>query len=171
MPNKKSRYLIQNRLVDVLAAIQVMGSSTWDSRPIRDWKLFLDDKPQSAESWESLFAEHPEFFGARDHQSGQRHYFLLLRRAYPKTIEPDTGCEISSEQLEKLRVSGEYRNARLARRALTPEQVAALVSTAVELEIRAAALEDRARWWIPLAAALLAFAGAILGSLVKVAFE
>jgi hypothetical protein len=167
----KLRYLTENRLADVLAAIQVMGSSTWDSRPIKDWKLFLYDKPQSADSWESLFAEHPEFFGSREHRSGQRHYFLLLRRAYPKTIEPDTGFEISNEQLEKLRVSGDYRDARLARRALTPEQVVALMNAAVELEIRAAALEDRARWWIPLAAAVLAFTGAILGSMLKVIIE
>jgi len=36
---------------------------------------------------------------------------------------------------------------------LTPEQVSALINAAVELEVRAAAIEDRAGWWIPLAAA------------------
>jgi hypothetical protein len=76
----KSPYLIDQRLADVLAAIQVMGSTTWDSRPMKDWQLYLHQRPVSAESWEKIFEEHPEFFGARDHQSGIRHHFLLLRR-------------------------------------------------------------------------------------------
>jgi hypothetical protein len=163
----KSPYLLEHRLADVLAAIQVMGSTTWDSRPIEDWQLVLPKRPLSAESWDTFFQQHPEFFGVRDHPARGPHYFLLLRRSYPKTIDPDTGRTLTFEELNELKSTGRYRYARLARRVLTPDQVSSLMDAAIELQVRAAALVDRGRWWIPLAAATLAFAGALLGSLLK----
>src|ERR1043166_5648521 len=162
----KSPYLSSHRLADVLAAIQVMGSTVWDSRPIEHWKPHLGDVPQSASSWEEIFTQHPEFFGVREWQ-GRNTYFLRLRRAYERTIDPVSLKEISDQQLEELKRQNKYDETKLARRALTPSQVEALMKTAIELQVRAAALADRTRWWIPLAAAVLGFLGAIVGSLLK----
>lgn len=162
----KSPYLIDHRLADVLAAIQVMGSTVWDSRPIENWTPHLGDRPQSAQTWNALFDEHPEFFGTREWE-GHPLYFLRLRRAYERTVDPVSLKEISNEKLEDLKAKGEYANAKLARRSLAPSQVEALMKTAIELQVRAAALADRARWWVPLAAAVLGFGGAVLGSLLK----
>jgi hypothetical protein len=74
---------------------------------------------------------------------------------------------LREEELEELKRTGAYATASLARRALTPDQVSWLLSAAIELQVRSAALIDRGRWWLSLVAAVLAFAGAILGSLLK----
>jgi hypothetical protein len=164
----KSPYLAHAlRLADVLAAIQVMGSHLWDSRPVEDWKLNLGERPQSIASWEELFTAHPEFFGSRKSNDGRMLYYLRLRRAYERTIDPTSLDELSAEEIETRKKSGSYESDKLSRRGLTPEQVETLMKTAIELQVRAAALEDRSKWWIPLAAAVLGFVGAVLGSLLK----
>ena len=162
----QSPYLAEHRLADILAAIQVMGSHVWDSRPLEHWKPHLGAEPQSTTSWEVVFAQHPEFFGTQEWE-GRQQYFLRLRRAYERTVDPVSLKEISDQQLQELKAHDGYATAKLARRALTPLQVEALMKTAIELQDRASALADRTRWWIPLAAALLAFLGAVLGSILK----
>ncbi|MEK6301444.1 MAG: hypothetical protein AABO41_12035 [Acidobacteriota bacterium] len=52
------------RLQDVIAAIQVMGSSAWVNKRIRDWEESLGI-PRSAETWEAVLRDHPEFFTVR----------------------------------------------------------------------------------------------------------
>jgi hypothetical protein len=163
----KSPYLDnEHRLADILAAIQVMGSHLWDSRNTEDWKRHLGEKPQSALSWEALFAEHPEFFGQAD-WGGKTLHFLRLRRAYERTIDPNSLRELTDSEIEALKDKNEYDKARLARRTLTPEQVEALMNAAIELQVRAGALADRKRWWLPALTAGLGFLGALAGSLVK----
>jgi hypothetical protein len=162
-----SPYLEPNRLPDILAAIQVMGSHLWDSRTVEDWKLNLGDKPQSAGTWEKLFLDHPEFFGTNN-WNGRELHVLRLRRAYERSVNPDTFVELSKEEMQALKDSGEYAKAKLARRPLTPSQVEALMKTAIELQVRAAALADRQRFWVSLAApAVTGLLGAALGYLLK----
>jgi len=164
----KSPYLAHpQRLADVLVAIQVMGSSLWDSREIKDWQAQLGDRPQSLSGWEALFAQHPEFFGSHERDGGRMLHWLRLRRAYERTIDPESFSELLPEEIEQLKTSGAFAKARLARRALSPAQVEALMKTAIELQVRAGALEDRSRWWLPLLAAVVGFLGAVLGSLLK----
>jgi hypothetical protein len=52
------------RLQDVIAAIQVMGSSAWVTKRVEDWTESLGI-PRSAETWEEVLREHPEFFSVR----------------------------------------------------------------------------------------------------------
>ena len=162
----KSPYLVEHRLADVLCAIQVMGSHAWDSRKIEDWQENLGSKPQSANTWEDVLADHPEFFGSRVWKENRLH-FLRLRRSYERTVDPETFMELPPEDIRQLKQSGEFHNSRLSRKALLPTQVEALMKTAIELQVRAAVLADRRRWWIPIAAAALGFGGAVVGSLFK----
>jgi hypothetical protein len=167
-----SPYLVPNRLPDILAAIQVMGSHFWDSRQIEHWVNNLGPKPQSAASWEALFADHPEFFGNDELKDGRTLYVLRLRRAYENNMDPDTFAEVPAEELRELKAAGKYQVTKiLSRRPLTPSQVEALMKTAIELQVRAAALADRRRYWISIAVpALVGLAGAALGYLLKAGY-
>ena len=165
----RSPYLSNpHRVADILAAIQVFGSHRWDSREMKDWKENLGDAPQSGSSWEEVLAEHPEFFGVYIGKEDKKTYhYLRLRRAYERTIDPDTLRELTDKDIKELRDKGAFYTTKLARKALAASQVEALMKTAIELQVRAAALEDRTRWWLPLAAAALGFIGALLGSFIK----
>jgi hypothetical protein len=163
----KSPYLgNEHRLADILAAIQVMGTHLWDSRPIDHWQPNLGEKPQSAKSWDELFLEHPEFFGEAQWDD-KKIYFLRLRRAYEKTIDPNSLKELTDAEIEELKSSEKYNSRKLSRRPLTPQQTESLIKAAIELQVRAGALDDRKRWWLPLLSAGLGFLGALAGSLVK----
>jgi hypothetical protein len=60
----ESPYQKDWRLQDVIAAIQVMGASAWVNMRIGDWAELLG-LPRSAETWEAILKEHPEFFKVR----------------------------------------------------------------------------------------------------------
>jgi len=59
-----SPYKTPWRLQDVIAAIQVMGSSAWVTKRIREWEESLGT-PRSADTWEEVLRDHPEFFYVR----------------------------------------------------------------------------------------------------------
>ena len=65
MKRTKSPYLIDFRLADVVAAVQVMGIYPWGSRQVDDWTKKLG-KPLSADFWTTIFRQHPEFFRLTD---------------------------------------------------------------------------------------------------------
>jgi hypothetical protein len=163
-----SPYLLhQGRLADVIAAIQVLGSHLWDSREIKDWKKNIGEKPLSANEWETIFMDHPEFFG-KDISDGRELYFLRLRRAYEQTVDTKTQRELPEQELAQYKAHDSYNPDNLARRALTPNQIEALIKAAVELQVRAAAFEDRKRWWwTTLLSAALSFLGALSGAWLK----
>jgi hypothetical protein len=166
----KSAYLVHDkRLPDILAAIQVMGSHVWDRRTLDDWKSYLGNKPQSASAWESLFNDHPEFFGWVDFD-GKTFYFLRLRGAFERTVDPISLRELNAEEIATLKKNNQYWESKIARRTLPPSTLEALMKAAIELQVRAAALDDRKRWWIPLLTAALGFVGALVGSLAKSLF-
>ena len=168
MRRKKSPYLSSTeRLSDILAAIQVMGSHRWDSREMKDWKMHLGDHPQSGATWEDVLSQHPEFFGTTRKDGGATYHFLRLRRSYERTVDPDTLRELTDKEIGDLKDRNLYDSARLSRKPLLPTQVEALMKTAVELQVRAAALDDRSKWWIPLAAGAFSLVGGLAGSLLK----
>ncbi|MHC4183617.1 MAG: hypothetical protein ACYSR0_09735 [Planctomycetota bacterium] len=59
---RKNKYLIDGRLEDVLALIQVLALDEDSHRSERGLQKELIEKPKSAESWQTLAIEHPEFF-------------------------------------------------------------------------------------------------------------
>jgi hypothetical protein len=156
----KSPYLKNpHQLSDVLTAIQVMGTQKWDNRT----RGLLGDSPQSAATWAKLFDARPEFFGSRIW------YHLRLRHADERTFNPVTLHELTEQEIKDW--GDKNKDGILSRKPLMPSQIEALMKTAIELQVRAAALEDRTRWWIPLVAAFLGFIGAVggaaLGSMLK----
>jgi len=178
---KRSAYLEHpQRLADIMAAIQVMGSHVWDTRPIYDWVKVLGDRPLSVETnkWEDLFEKHPEFFGKELWDRKKREegvevylYYLRWRRAYERTIETVSLKELTSEQIEALKAEKTYNEKKIARKALTPEQVGTLLTAAMELQDRAIGFEARTRWLltalISLGTAVLGLLGVIVGAMLK----
>jgi len=164
-----SPYLVPNRLPDVLAAIQVMGSHFWASQEMKHWVVNLGAQPQSSATWEEVFAAHPEFFGVDHLKDGRTLYVLRLRRAYENTVDEKTRAEVSAEEIQHLKSTGEYQKTRvLSRPRLQASQVEALMKTAIELQVRAAALADRRRFWATLTVpAAVGLFGAVLGYLLK----
>jgi hypothetical protein len=175
---RKSRYLEHpERLSDIMAAIQVMGTHIWDSRPIDHWIGVLGQRPVSVDSgrWEDVFDRHPEFFGndvwKQNVNETQVSYYLRWRRVGERTIDPLSLKELSNEEIEALKVKGEYDKKKLARKALTPDQIGTLLNAAIELQDRAVGFEARSRWWLPIVisivTALLGLLGVLVGAMLK----
>jgi hypothetical protein len=132
-----SPYLKANRLQDIIGALQIMGSYQPYKLSLEDWKMVFENPPISAKSWSEVFTEHPEFFRKND----EGLFSLMWRKAMP------------------------HQNT--SRASLSADQTMALMDTA--LQFHAKAQEDRRdrRWWIPIVAAIMAFAGAVLGAYLK----
>jgi hypothetical protein len=156
-----------HRLADVLAAIQVFGTHRYASRSLLDWSQILGERPQSARTWQEVLSAHPEFFGSSEQDDGQNFYFLRLRRSMQRTVDPETQHEYTPAEIKQLKQTGQYDDLRLVRRTLGSGQIEALMKTAIELQIRAAALEDRSRWWPVLTPAILGLVGVLVGSLLR----
>jgi hypothetical protein len=159
----KSPYLKDNRLPDIVGALQVMGIYPWGGRKGEDWAKSLG-KPLSATEWPSLFAQHPEFF--RITSSGW--VSLRWRHAYFRTFDPQLGRELTPVELSAL---APPQKDDLTFRPLTSDQVEALMKTAIEFHTHAITHEQERRWLSPLLfsllGAVLAFAGAIIGAYLK----
>lgn len=58
----KFPYSNENRLADVIALIQVLSLHENSHRSLKGLTSELQGKPNSAESWDEIAKEHPEFF-------------------------------------------------------------------------------------------------------------
>ena len=58
----KSPYLKDQRLADVIAAIQAMGTYKYYKLPFAGWSKRITGSEGKAEEWKAIFIEHPEFF-------------------------------------------------------------------------------------------------------------
>ncbi|KAB7732002.1 N-carbamoyl-L-amino acid amidohydrolase [Rudanella paleaurantiibacter] len=159
----KNPYLINNRLADVIAAIQVMGTYKFYKLPFDKWADRISGTTDSGIYWKEVFEEHPEFFrldGNREKAS------LVWRRQYPKRYHVDQEKKLSQSEYEKL--SEKDKQERISRVPLTSEDIKALVSTAISLHSRALEEEKESRWWIPL---LVSGGGGLLGALLGAFFR
>ncbi len=161
MLEKQSPYLShQNRLSDVIAAIQVMGVYRHSARKIEAWVELLGNKPKSADNWLKIFNEHPEFFRAGLDEDG--FHTLVLRRAQPRTYNTKTGDEISIKEFKALEQSARKQ---YSRRPLSTEQILALIDAAAKLQTQATIRRQELRWWVSIVVtALAALAGSIIGA-------
>lgn len=153
MTHSKSPYLESGRLEKVLAAIQILGSYDWASRKAVSWAEKLDTVQESA-AWHKLFKDHPEFF-----RVGEDSWVSLRwRHGYDRIYSVSMHRELSPEEMSALQsMTGEEK---LSRRPLTPEQIAGLMKTAIELHGRAIAHEQERRWLTPF---LFPVLGAVFG--------
>jgi hypothetical protein len=83
------------------------------------------------------------------------------RRQYPKRFHVDLEKHLSVEEYQALH---EDQKDRVSREPLNPEDIKALVDTAINLHSRALESEHARKWWIPLASSAIGgLLGAILG--------
>ena len=151
-----------NRLGDVIAAIQVMGTYKFYKLSFDDWADRISGNSANGNYWLKVFIEHPEFFrldGKREKAS------LVWRRQYPRRYDVDSEKRLTKEEYEGL--PEQRRESRISRNPLTPDDIKTLIDTAIDLHSRSLEQEKDKRWWIPLASAIGGLVGAIVGGLIK----
>ena len=153
MAHARSPYLESGRLEKVLAAIQILGSYDWASREASSWAEKLETL-QDSDDWSNLFKDHPEFF--RVGKDGW--VSLRWRHGYDRIYSVAAHKELTSEEIAAL--TAKLNVEKLTRKPLTPEQIAGLMKTAIELHGRAIAHEQERRWLTPF---LFPILGAMLG--------
>jgi hypothetical protein len=158
----KSPYLqYENRLADVIAAIQVMGAYKFYKLDFSNWADRITGDKNNADYWKKIFEQHPEFFRL---DSLKEKASLVWRRQYPKRYNVDTNAIITKEEFYRLTDADKLR---ISRNPLEAETIRSLVQTAIDLHSRALDhLQDR-RWWIPLAASTI---GGLVGAIIGGAF-
>ena len=162
--SSKSVYLLEYRLSDIMAAIQVLGASNWQSLKQEHWLEQLG-RPQSSstKSWNEVFQQHPEFFWLEDREQRAT---LRWRFALEKSFDAYAGKLYTAEQKEQLTDSAIRE--RLTRRPLSADEIGMLMNTAMELHTRALSLQQESRWWVPIVSS---FIGGILGAVLGVVLK
>lgn len=162
MRNSESPYLHDpNRLGDVIAAIQAMGTYKFYKLSFDQWADRISGDSSKGDHWRNVFEEHPEFFrldGPRIKAS------LVWRRQYPKRFDVNTERSLSRDEFYKLT---EEEKAHVSRNPLSPADIKALIDTAINLHSRSLERQKERRWWIPLTSAFGGLVGAIAGALIK----
>ena len=160
-----SSYLVESRLQDIIAAIQVMGSyPKFTSRETDRWEAKLG-KPKSGADWYDVCSEHPEFFrtNVTSRNGPQKWVGLRWRWALDEDYSPTERVRLGQDRIDGL-PSGEKK--KLTRPPLESSQIEALISSAIQLHSRA--IEDRkeARWLLPIIIpAAMGLVGVIIGAL------
>ncbi|WP_299385991.1 N-carbamoyl-L-amino acid amidohydrolase [uncultured Lacinutrix sp.] len=148
---KTSPYLSnQNRLADVIAAIQVMGSYKFYKLNFSDWADRISGDLNEADKWGKVFIEHPEFF--RIDQTKKK-ASLVWRRNHPKNYNVDTRNEITKADFLAL---SDEKKTRISRSPLSNNDISMLIESAISLHSRALQLKQDSRWWIPIVIGVIA---------------
>ena len=135
---KKRPYLIENRLADVIALIQVLALDKFAHRSESALIKELKTTPKSTKLWKNVALGHPEFF--RVAEDKEESISLIARHTQP--------INNSSSSYEKL----------------SPEHMVELIKTSIKLYD--SQLESSRAWtfWIPLAGALVGAFGGVFAS-------
>ena len=147
----------ENRLADVVAAIQATGSYKYYKLDFATWSERISGSTDQADHWEAVFKEHPEFFRLNTERT---HASLVIRRQRQKLYNVDD---------ERLWTKQEYKaladplKVRFSRAPLEVDEIQALVKVAIELHARAESQRRERRW---LVAPALALVGALLGGIL-----
>jgi hypothetical protein len=157
--DEKNPYLKDDRLADVIAALQIMGTYPWAKREVDSWAKKLGDH-KSGGNWKVVFKDHPEFFSLVEEQA-----CLRWRFGYRRNYDVYEEKILTEDEIGAL--SEEKKN-EITRKPLENEQVETLIKTAIELHSRAIAHEQEKRWLTPLLFALL---GIILGAVLQAAIR
>lgn len=155
----ESPYLESNqRLSDVIAAIQAMATYKFYKLDFRGWADRIVGDAKKADHWKKIFEEHSEFFRL---DSGRKKASLVVRRQHQKLYDVDQEKKISRQEYASL-----ASKERISRTPLTSDEISTLINTAIELHSRAVDQENLKKWWIPIVTAIAGFLGAIIGALV-----
>lgn len=153
-----------NRLGDVIAAIQAMGVYKFYKLEFSKWADRISGGGETGEYWRRIFEEHPEFFrldGERKRAS------LVWRRQYPRRFHVDRQKVLTEDEYDALSLPERQR---LSRVPLSADDIHALVGTAINLHQRALEANRERRWWVPLASAVGGLTGAIIGAVLPLLF-
>lgn len=154
----KSPYLKEQRLADIIAAIQVMGTYKFYKLDFSGWSKRITGLESNADYWKNVFEEHPEFFRLNNEQ---QKVSLVWRRSYQRNFHVDKEKILTRAEVNDL--PSAEKNTRVSRAPLTNSDTATLISTAVDLHSRAIESEKEKRWLLPSLVTVLAVClGAIL---------
>ena len=135
-----------NRLADILAAIQVMGTYEYASRTEEKWLKRLGRKPKSAIAWGNVFVEHSEFFTIDD----EKNVSLVWRRNFSRDYNVTTKKVLDADMVEEIK-QREAKNISptvLSRKPLEQSQIEHLCNLAINLHEREIQHRQEMRWWI-----------------------
>ena len=156
---KNSSYLADNdRLADVIAAIQVMGTYKYYKLDFAGWADRITGDQKKSGHWQQVFEEHPEFFRL---DSERKRASLVWRRQHQKLFNVDKEDKISREDYRAL---SKMQKARISRTPLSSGELATLIKTAIDLHSRALEHRRENRWWVT---GLLGLVGVLLGALIR----
>jgi hypothetical protein len=137
---KRSSYLAEGRLADVLALIQVLALDEHAHRSEDGLSKELQGAPRSAASWPQVADRHPEFF--RVAPSGNNRVSLVARH-------------VTSREADG------------SRKPLAPDYTSKLLELAVELHDREVRRTERWHVWMPVVVAITAGVFTLFGVWLK----
>lgn len=141
-----------NRLADILAAIQVLGTYEFAARELTSWTKRLGRKPSSAESWENIFNDHPKFFTLDDTNK----IALVWRRSFKRDYDTVTKKVVPDDMRVELRMVEESSGVnRLSRQPLNQSQIEHLCNLAINLHEREIQHRQEKRWWMAAVVAVI----------------
>lgn len=149
----------QNRLSDVIAAIQVMSVYRFYKLDFEGWADRIAGDKSKAEYWKAIFVAHPEFF--RLDQSRKK-VSLVWRRSYPKNYDVDKLETISRQAFDNLAPADKMR---ISRSPLSNADIQTLISSAINLHNAALDTKKDKDWWKP---ALFGLLGVVIGYVIDV---
>lgn len=148
-----------NRLSDVIAAIQAMGTYKFYKLSFERWADRISGDGSEGEYWKRVFQDHPEFFRL---DSARERASLVWRRQYEKRYHVDREERLSTEEYNAL---SDAEKERVSRDPLTPADIKTLLDTAISLHSRAVEFQRERSWWkSPLLSIIGALVGAIVGT-------
>lgn len=149
---KRSSYLNEGRLADVLALIQVLAYDVDTSRSEDGLKDELKSKPDSASSWIELGKLHPEIFRVRFESDEDAENSKKANRV----------SLISRYVLPYKRVNGKKK-----RPQLEPHVVNKIMEIAIEIHDRQASRAEKWKILIPMVVAIVGATASIVAALIK----
>jgi hypothetical protein len=170
----KGHYLEENRLANVIAAIQAMGVADRPSGTLNRWVAELEASEEltsnqldqspikfaERKKWQTVFEQHPEFFKTYTLRGELR---VLLRWRYSESIKTEAnGAANGKNQADKNSTDKTDNGAAPPSKPLNADQIQVLINTAIEMHAKEVAGERSPDKFRPF---LMAIIGAALGTL------
>ena len=158
--SEKSPYIKDDkRLVDVISAIQAMGSYKYYKRDFAGWAKSISGDESQSGYWENIILEHPEFFRLNTEKDIAS---LVWRRNYPRNYHVEKHKTLTDTELEAL--EKQERKEKVSRMPLSSSDISVLINTAVDLHSRQLERKKDKYWW---RAPIAAIVGVVLGATLK----
>ncbi|MDO6676511.1 hypothetical protein C7448_102409 [Tenacibaculum gallaicum] len=153
----------ENRLADVLAAIQVMSIYKFYKLDFKSWSMRISGDESNFAYWKKVFEEHPEFFRFN---SDEGKVSLAWRRSKQRRFHVDLNKEITLDQINNLPAT--EAKEKISRSPLNSSEVQSLIAVAIDLHTRAFENKKDSRWWVvPVISSISGLIGVLVGALIK----